>query len=431
MRTSNYNVYFCHSGKHYVYNTLSTSILSLPEELIYKLKDNVISSIEDTTTNILQDNGIVVDDESDELAMFEYYYNSIQYGKTEEELRLVVLPTYQCNLRCTYCFEQTQDLKIKLDDEKIDSLLLFAKNELSSKTYKSLRLVLFGGEPLLNKNACINLTQRLSDLATMNQCAFISQIITNSILVDEQIINTLIKPYNMKLQITIDGDKSTHDRRRIYKSGKGTFDEIKNNLFLLNKLGCKQLIDLRLNLDRKNLDHAESIITEFSQLCNYLYVGLLRPAGNNSCRNDDCITDAEYLSFIRPRVFEILKHTQNRNEEYISFGKKNPCAMNRHGNYIIDPFLDVYKCDNFVGIQKHKIGKIINGKLHKTSEFYKQATWSPFRFEKCRICKLLPVCCSDCAYRCLLNEGNMNTPHCALDENDLVRQIIIYLDNKK
>lgn len=431
MRTSYYNIYFSHSGKEYVYNTLSTAILSIPAELVEKLKDNNISSIDNNTKKLLQDNGIIAENDSDELAMYEYYYNSIQYGDKEEELRLVVLPTYQCNLRCTYCFEQTQDIKIMLDDEKIDTLLLFANNELSAKKYKSLRLVLFGGEPLLNKHACIYLTQRLSDLASLNQCAFICQIITNSILVDEQIIRTLIKPYNMKLQITIDGDKSIHDNRRIYKSGKGTFDEIKSNLLLLNKCGCKQLIDLRLNIDRKNVDHAESIITEFSQLCNYLYVGLLRPAGNNSCRNDDCITDVEYLTSIRPQVYKILKRTQNRNEEYISFGKKNPCAMNRHGNYIIDPFLDVYKCDNFVGIPKYKIGKIINGKLQKTPEFYKQATWSPFHFEKCRKCKLLPVCCSDCAYRCILNEGNMNTPHCALEEKDLIRQIIIYLDNTK
>ena len=401
----------------------------MPTMIVESLKDNNFSSIDEDSIIILRDHGIIVDEDANELSAYEYYYNCMQYGNIEEELRLVILPTYQCNLRCVYCFEHTQDYNYKLDADNIDSILSFTFNELKDKNYKTLRLLLFGGEPLLCKDACISLTQKLSDLASRNNLGFICQIVTNSILVDEQLIQTLIKPFNMKMQITIDGEKQTHDQRRVYKSGKGTFDEIRSRLVLLNNFGCKHLIDLRLNIDRNNLDNVDSVVKDFSKLCNYLYVGLLRPVGNNSCRKDDCITDIEYLTSIRPHLFKLLEKLQNRNASYVSFGKKKPCALNRHANYIIDPLLDVYKCDNLVGNKKYSVGSIINGELKKNSEYYKQSTWSPFHFEQCRKCMLLPVCCSDCAYRCLLHEGTMDRPHCALTEEDLVKQIIVHLEN--
>ena len=43
-------------------------------------------------------------------------------------------------------------------------------------------------------------------------------------------------------QVTLDGDKETHDRMRVYRDGRGTFDVIFDNVAALARAGCKVII---------------------------------------------------------------------------------------------------------------------------------------------------------------------------------------------
>lgn len=431
MKPSRYNIFFEFNNKHYVYNTLSSAILSLTSDIINSLKTGDIYTFEDKIKSSLKKNGIIADADCDEYSLYEYYYNTIQYNTTNEELRIVILPTYQCNLCCTYCFEECKDLSYKLTDEKINSIIQFIEGEIQApfRKYKKINLILFGGEPLLCSNECLLLMEQIKNITEKNSMVFISKIITNGTLINKSIITQLILPYRMRIQITLDGDRDTHDKRRRYKSGHGSFEQINKSIHLLNELGCKELIDLRLNIDKENLDSVESTYAYFHNLCGNMYIGLLKPIGNNVCHYDTCITDNDYMINIRPILKPIYKKYK-KELHYVPFGKKKPCALNRQGCYVIDPNLYVYKCDNLVGMKQFSVGKIVNGSLIKSSQYYKQLTWSPFHFDKCKPCKLLPVCASDCAYRCLSNEGTMFKPHCAITEKQLIEKVKIYIAKK-
>src|SRR2546422_3243896 len=43
-------------------------------------------------------------------------------------------------------------------------------------------------------------------------------------------------------KITLDGDKETHDRMRVYRDGRGTFDVIFDNVVALARAGCKVFV---------------------------------------------------------------------------------------------------------------------------------------------------------------------------------------------
>lgn len=294
MKPSKYNIFFEYRNKQYVYNTLTSAILSLPLTVFNQIKSAKYSILDRNEVMELKNNGILVDDDVDEISIYEHYYNVYQYNKAVDELRIVVLPTYQCNLRCTYCFEECKDVHSKLNNDIIDDIAKFVENEITTlpNIYKKINVTLFGGEPLICQNECVKLMQRLKYISDANAITLYSKIITNATLIDKYTIKQLILPFHMRLQITLDGSLSVHDQRRKYKSGKGSFDTIKTAILLLNQYNCKELIDLRLNIDKDNIECIEKVFKEFHDLCGYMYIGLLRPAGNNACNSDKCMADS-------------------------------------------------------------------------------------------------------------------------------------------
>jgi len=227
----------------------------------------------------------------------------------------------------------------------------------------------------------------------------------------------------------LDGDKCHHDKKRIYANGAGTYECIENVIELLSKHACSHLIDMRLNVDKDNLDCIEPVFKKFHSKTHYMYVGLLRPTGHNGCNSDQCIDDNDYLIKVRPTIIKSIKKYKAANR-YVPFGKQRPCALVRNGCFIIDPLLDVYKCDNLIGQPEHSIGKIKNGRISYTPQYYSQVCWSPFDNDKCLSCKLLPACGKSCAFKCFLANEDFHKPFCSMTESQLIQRINAYLDEQ-
>ena len=79
---------------------------------------------------------IVVDKSLNELSVYECYYNEAQYGAHNDEFRLVLIPTYNCNLKCTYCFEDCAN-NTMISKEDIQQVIRFVIGHVSKvKSYK-------------------------------------------------------------------------------------------------------------------------------------------------------------------------------------------------------------------------------------------------------------------------------------------------------
>lgn len=78
----------------------------------------------------------------------------------------------------------------------------------------------FGGEPLMQKNRVVEISNDLYQYCLVNNIEFCGQITTNGALLDEKLICQLSSVKIDRYQITIDGNRENHNQT---KRGKQYF----------------------------------------------------------------------------------------------------------------------------------------------------------------------------------------------------------------
>lgn len=159
-------------------------------------------------------------------------------------LRVIVLPTEQCNFRCTYCYE---DFKIgHMSKELVKALkawLLSRSNDLHQLT-----ISWFGGEPMLALPTVLDVTRTLRYAFENQGKSFISGMTTNGYYLNEQNFNSLLDSGVTHFQITLDGPRHIHDRSRILANGEPTFEVIWQNLTKIAEIARSSTIDFHVDL---------------------------------------------------------------------------------------------------------------------------------------------------------------------------------------
>jgi uncharacterized protein len=171
----------------------------------------------------------------------------------------VFMPSYDCNLRCHYCYQDHmrtdaafEHLLRRMDRSLVDRIFTAIVTLAESHglpAHKACRAacVLYGGEPLLAENR--EIVEYIVERAIELGCPGF-RVITNG--TDLHHYEDLLGPGKLaSLQITLDGPPDEHDRRRIYADGTGTWDRISRNIDLALARGA--YISLRMNVDRNNL----------------------------------------------------------------------------------------------------------------------------------------------------------------------------------
>jgi uncharacterized protein len=85
---------------------------------------------------------------------------------------------------------------------------------------------------------------------------------TNGYLLSPAAAERLIDLGVTQYQISFDGPRAWHDRKRVLQGGKGTFDRIWGNLVSLQALPREFSVTVRLHADREN----EAVVPEFLDL---------------------------------------------------------------------------------------------------------------------------------------------------------------------
>ena len=173
---------------------------------------------------------------------------------------LVILPTYDCNFRCPYCFEQHrlnkgQDwLSQTMSDEIIESVFSALKNY-KSRGYDVDHCTFYGGEPLLAKN--LPVVHKIAEHCRELDLAM--SAITNAYELDAY--REFFEEFKFEfLQITVDGVGEVNDRRRIHKDGVGTYEKILANVELALELGIR--VSLRENIGLGNIHGMKDLIDD-------------------------------------------------------------------------------------------------------------------------------------------------------------------------
>ena len=168
--------------------------------------------------------GFLVPADLDEISALRSRY--LQSQANCDSLAVTIMPTDSCNFNCFYCFQDKQS--ILMSNDTANALVNF----IDSKLYgvKTLKVTWFGGEPLLALNLIQFLSHSLRQLAKKHSCDYEAFIITNGYLLNDSNIQILSQCQIRTVQISLDGDKSTHDSRRFLLRGGHSFNVILHNL---------------------------------------------------------------------------------------------------------------------------------------------------------------------------------------------------------
>lgn len=249
MKTSKYNYIVPFGEKHIFFNGITEAFFLVPSER----KDTYRTIIENPDKNKdafesfvskMKVQGFVVDDGVDEMKKVKEKFNLLT---VPEQYFLLVLPTYQCNLRCWYCVQNHENLF--MTDEVLENLKMLIRRKLSDESIKELHLSWFGGEPLLAYDKVLSLTLFARDYADENGKGFSSAVTSNGTLLTPERIDALRDAGVVNYQITIDGDRDMHNS--IKKLGEiSAYDRTLDNI---NLIARHTHVNLRFNYTHDNL----------------------------------------------------------------------------------------------------------------------------------------------------------------------------------
>ncbi len=145
--------------------------------------------------------------------------------------QLILNLTERCNLRCKYCsysglyfYERTHSKKSMNLGVAKKAIDFFWRH---SEDTDKVNISFYGGEPLRCFQLIQNCVRYAQELGAGSQIDF--HLDTNGTLLTEETIQFLIEN-QFSLQISLDGPKEIHDRYRVFKNNKGSFDRIVHNL---------------------------------------------------------------------------------------------------------------------------------------------------------------------------------------------------------
>lgn len=188
--------------------------------------------------------GFIIDDATNEADIIRRKFESKRVG---HQYYLMVLPTYQCNLRCWYCTQNQENLF--MDDLTFEKIKSLVKRKLDNDKIKDFHLAWFGSEPLLAYDKLLELTVFARDLTNELGKSFSSSITTNGTLLNPERIESLREAGIGHYQITLDGDIKMHNS--IKKLGRiSAYDRTLDNI---NLIARHTSVSLRFNYTKDNL----------------------------------------------------------------------------------------------------------------------------------------------------------------------------------
>ena len=360
-------------------------------------------------------------EEGEEDDLFEYlrvYAHNLHKEACKNNHHLII-PTYDCNLQCPYCFEkhlyrEAVDLHTVMDEQTVDSIFNAILSLDSDSAEKCIEL--YGGEPLQVKNfPIIEYILRKGD-----QHGYAFRAITNG--ADFYHFVPLLSSVNIhEVQITLDGPRKVHDQRRFRKGG--TFNDIVRGIDLALEYDIP--VRIRINVDYKNIESIPELAQFYMEKEWYPKV----KANITSVYASECV---EYPSVIpleevpkriidlffqdeRMEVFSdtfkglnfLLGHLFLKEEFHHHFW-----ACNAHTNLLFyDPFGDIYACGEAVGHPEHKIGKY-TPVLQFNENYRHWRNRTVFAIPECTKCNLAFFCGGGCAYRAYAHTHSLYTPYC-------------------
>jgi uncharacterized protein len=336
----------------------------------------------------------------DELALVRALYDVTR--RATNSLSLTIAPTMACNFACGYCFQGLNKPTKKMTPEVQDAILAFVK---AKKDLKSLNIVWYGGEPLMGKEAIFKLSDSLIAYCDKNKITYGAGMVSNAYFLTADVAAQLYSRRVKWVQVTIDGDRDTHNQMRPLTSGHGTYDRIIENI--AETLDATTLsINVRVNVGQRNVDKASAMLDifaeqKFAKRGNFsvYFAPIEASTPESGSAFDEKLGRADF----NKAVLALEEKARKLGLASIvtpSNGFMGMCVAASNGGYVISGNGDVHKCWETAHDPSKRTGTIFAPEnLHDSVNANVWKQWSPFDSSVCSSCKILPMCGGHCAHR--------------------------------
>ena len=350
----------------------------------------------------------------------------------------VILPTYNCNFRCPYCFEQhrlsrgkewlTRDMK----PEMIDAIFAALQKQ-KDKGHKIDGISLYGGEPLLKENK--ETVRNICEHAKAMELPI--SAITNGYDLDHYI--DLLDEFKVdKFQITVDGVGEQNDHRRLHRDGVPTYDRILKNVTLALDHGVD--VNLRVNVNGDNIGGIKALIDDLASrglketapddrkekkdkgYFAYYFKAVSEKADSPTKVTEKQVMDAMLAAGLSP-MDAITKQSQYslpmqglvsamKKEDYPEFSPAF-CGAEQ-GMLCIAPDGLLYSCWDLVAMEDLSVGftDMETGSFFFNFSKAKWRTRTSDLLEACRTCPYIFICRGGCAPEAYREYGSYYREYC-------------------
>ncbi|MFW7267925.1 quinohemoprotein amine dehydrogenase maturation protein [Gluconacetobacter sp. Hr-1-5] len=346
---------------------------------------------------------------------------------------LVLNITNQCNLACTYCYEFGADKiatprgkpkYMTLDTAKASVDFLLSQ----SAGRKGVHITFFGGETLMNFRLLRDVVQYADEQAAERGKAITYSLTTNATLLTDEII-AFLSEKAVGVTVSIDGPADLQDKRRVSKSGKGTYDVIEPRLRKLIATHRTRAVTARVTLSAGVTD----VIRIFRHLkddIGFHEIGFAPVT--NSGDQDYAISDEdmhdvlrqfrelanEWQEFaLRGEMHGFSNVSETIGELFQGVNKSHPCGAGL-GLLGVSPSGDLSPCHRFTDADTHTLGNIRTGVDADRREDFLARGHVSAKYA-CQTCWARPLCAGGCHHEAFVRYGD--TGHANLHYCDWIR----------
>ena len=147
---------------------------------------------------------------------------------------LVIQPTPFCNIDCRYCYLPNRSSKAVV--ERATLVNLFSQVFQSGWARDRLTVIWHAGEPMVMPIGFYRDAFELVAQLKPAELSLTHAFQTNGTLIDDEWCEFLLDA-RVNVGVSIDGPKRVHDRNRVTRAGRGTFDKTIRGIRLLRKHG--------------------------------------------------------------------------------------------------------------------------------------------------------------------------------------------------
>jgi uncharacterized protein len=408
-------------GQLLLYSTKTSALVQLPESTLQAAQDGTLSAADRDAMARL---GFLTADPAAEVAEMRDIF--VKANKQRRQFNAIVVLNLDCNLACSYCYEDNFRGGFYMTSDTADLLVDTIIAEQMEKGHE-VKISFYGGEPLLSLGLIKEIAGRLQAAAKRLGSKFGFSMITNGTLLTRDLVQELLPLGFFGAKVTLDGPRANHDLSRPFVSGSGSFDAIIDNV--AQACGLIQL-NLGGNFTRDNYRSFPALLDDLAargvtpdKVAKMLFAPVVKKSGEKTVGDfgGDCVCSYEPW-LIEAGLFlreETLKRGYPAPKIQIS-----ACMIEYDNNLVINYDGSFYKCPAFMSHDSLRIGSLKEG-LKDYQASHNMDVWKK---EECLDCAYLPICFGGCRQMTLLRTDRIEEVDCRKEFYDLSLERVLRQD---